>query len=87
MYHSSPCGKSVLMHSHTCVPVLTHIHTQSTLLNALIGERNALPTNGMRACTAVLAELSYDEDQEGYYGEVEFLTPEVGFAWRGCGLR
>ncbi|KAF5841614.1 hypothetical protein DUNSADRAFT_12070 [Dunaliella salina] len=47
---------------------------KSTLLNALIGERNALPTNGMRACTAVLAELSYADDVDGYYGEVEFLT-------------
>ena len=43
----------------------------------MIGERNALPTNGMRACTAVLAELSYAEDVNGYYGEVEFMTHAV----------
>lgn len=53
---------------------------QSTLLNALIGERNALPTNGMRACTAVLAELSYAEDVQGYHGEVEFMTHAVSGA-------
>lgn len=35
--------------------------------------QNALPTNGMRACTAVLVELSY-ADVEGYVGEVEFLS-------------
>jgi hypothetical protein len=35
--------------------------------------QNALPTNGMRACTAVLVELSYAE-VEGYVGEVEFLS-------------
>lgn len=49
---------------------------KSTLLNALIGERSALPTNGMRACTAVLAELSWGEE-DGYVGEVEFLSREV----------
>jgi len=34
---------------------------KSTLLNSLLGEVDVLPTNGMRACTAVLIELSYEE--------------------------
>ena len=50
---------------------------KSTLLNAIIGERNALPTNGMRACTAALAELSYTDETDGYLGEVEFISEQV----------
>jgi hypothetical protein len=46
---------------------------KSTLLNSLLNETNALPTNGMRACTAALAELSYT-DEPGYIGEIEFVT-------------
>lgn len=34
---------------------------KSTLLNALLGETNILPTNGMRACTASVIELSWNE--------------------------
>ena len=49
---------------------------KSTLLNALIGEVELLPTNGMRACTAVLIELSYKESEHGskYEGVVEFVS-------------
>ena len=51
---------------------------KSTLLNALLGETAVLPTNGMRACTACLIEMAYDEtdarDAPRYRGEVEFLT-------------
>ncbi len=32
---------------------------KSTLLNALIGESNILPTNGMRACTATIIESAH----------------------------
>ena len=51
---------------------------KSTLLNALIGESAVLPTNGMRACTAVIIELSYNHDERGpqYTGEVEFVSQE-----------
>jgi septin family protein len=53
---------------------------KSTMLNSLIGERNVLPTNGMRACTAALVELTYlrreREDQVAYVGEVEFISVE-----------
>ena len=51
---------------------------KSTLLNALLDETSVLPTNGMRACTACLIELAYDEsdasDAPVYRGEVEFLS-------------
>eukprot|EP00040_Diaphanoeca_grandis_P035195 m.220660 g.220660 ORF g.220660 m.220660 type:complete len:926 (+) comp33324_c1_seq1:67-2844(+) len=50
---------------------------KSTLLNSLLGESSVLPTNGMRACTAVLLRCSYDysEDQSSslYKGEVNMI--------------
>ena len=51
---------------------------KSTLLNALLGETSVLPTNGMRACTASIIELSYNKNEQGdpYVGEVEFVTNE-----------
>jgi hypothetical protein len=33
---------------------------KSSLLNALLSERRLLPTNGMRACTAAIVELSFN---------------------------
>ena len=32
---------------------------KSSMLNAVLGEVNVLPTNGMRACTATITEVSY----------------------------
>ena len=51
---------------------------KSTLLNALIGESSVLPTNGMRACTAVIIELSYNHEERGakYGGVVEFISQQ-----------
>lgn len=51
---------------------------KSTLLNALIGESAVLPTNGMRACTAVIIELSYNHEERGakYGGVVEFISQQ-----------
>eukprot|EP00951_Prasinocladus_malaysianus_P030960 scaffold294351_cov41-Prasinocladus_malaysianus.AAC.1 len=52
---------------------------KSTMLNSLLGERNVLPTNGMRACTAALVELTYQQPAEGaaaYAGEVDFITEQ-----------
>ena len=48
------------------------------MLNALLGETSVLPTNGMRACTASIIELSYNKNEQGdpYVGEVEFVTNE-----------
>ncbi len=49
---------------------------KSTLLNALLGETGVLPTNGMRACTAALIELSHNPDASGpaYAADVEFIS-------------
>ena len=30
----------------------------------------------MRACTAILTELSYNYEQQPYRAEIEFITPE-----------
>ena len=37
---------------------------KSTLINSLLGEANVLPTNGMRACTAVLIHMSYPKPEK-----------------------
>ncbi|KAK7952370.1 uncharacterized protein PG986_008098 [Apiospora aurea] len=50
---------------------------KSSLINALLGEERLLPTNGMRACTAAVTEISWndsDEPDELYRAEVEFIT-------------
>lgn len=51
---------------------------KSTLLNALLGETNVLPTNGMRACTAAIIEMQFNKAEGGksYVGEVEFVSKE-----------
>ncbi|KAH8048053.1 hypothetical protein JL720_15915 [Aureococcus anophagefferens] len=63
----------------SCVVCGTTGAGKSTLLNALLGESEVLPTNGMRS-TAVLIELRYLDDAASpgdgstYVGEAEFLT-------------
>ncbi|KAK2030789.1 hypothetical protein LX32DRAFT_716264 [Colletotrichum zoysiae] len=50
---------------------------KSSTINALLDEENLLPTNCMRACTAVPTEVSYnhDDDEENpYRAEIEFIS-------------
>lgn len=50
---------------------------KSSLINAIIGEEKLLPTNSMRACTAVTTELLYNKSQDpqkAYRAEVEFIS-------------
>jgi GTPase SAR1 family protein len=52
---------------------------KSSVINALLDEERLLPTNCMRACTAVVTELSwnYSEDPSSKYrAQIEFITPE-----------
>jgi energy-coupling factor transporter ATP-binding protein EcfA2 len=65
--------KCVLPHSTTVLVGNTGAG-KSTLLNALLGEWGVLPTNGMRACTAALMELSFCHETDGpaYRADVEF---------------
>ncbi|KAI5781046.1 hypothetical protein DFH27DRAFT_582577 [Peziza echinospora] len=47
---------------------------KSSLINALLEEEILLPTNCMRACTAVVTEISYNHDPEyQYIAEIEFI--------------
>lgn len=36
---------------------------------------NSLPTNCMRACTAVVTEISYNEGDKPYRAKIEFIKP------------
>ena len=52
---------------------------KSSLINALLGEERLLPTNGMRACTAAVTEIVWndsDKPDERYRAEIEFITLE-----------
>ena len=47
---------------------------KSSVINALLDEERLLPTNCMRACTAVITEISYNYDDTAYSAEIEFIT-------------
>lgn len=49
---------------------------KSSVINALMDEERLLPTNCMRACTAVVTELSYNYKNERYRAEIEFISPD-----------
>lgn len=52
---------------------------KSSLINAVLDEEKLLPTNGMRACTAVITEVSWNESEDpeqAYRAEVEFVSPD-----------
>jgi len=48
---------------------------KSSVINALLGEKQLIPTHCMRACTAVVTEISWN-DQEGllYRAAIEFVS-------------
>ncbi|MCJ1387289.1 hypothetical protein MMC18_000130 [Xylographa bjoerkii] len=47
---------------------------KSSVINAMLDEERLVPTNTMRACTAVVTELSYNYDDDSYRAEIEFIT-------------
>ncbi|KAH3977063.1 hypothetical protein HBI56_016220 [Parastagonospora nodorum] len=50
---------------------------KSSVINAMLDEERLVPTNCMRACTAVVTEMSYntsDEPSSRYRAEIEFIT-------------
>ncbi|KAK4691905.1 hypothetical protein P7C70_g9241, partial [Phenoliferia sp. Uapishka_3] len=49
---------------------------KSSLINALLDSDALVPTNSMRACTAVVTEIAYNFKDDKIRAEVEFLTPE-----------
>lgn len=49
---------------------------KSSVINAILDEEQIVPTNCMRACTAVVTEIAYNHEQQPYRGEIEFITPD-----------
>lgn len=51
---------------------------KSSVINALLEEERLVPTNCMRACTAVVTEISYNKEEDGdpYRASIEFITVE-----------
>ncbi|KAK3723591.1 hypothetical protein LTR37_001843 [Vermiconidia calcicola] len=52
---------------------------KSSVINAMLDEERLVPTNCMRACTAVVTELSYNDSKSEasrYRAEIEFIQPE-----------
>lgn len=52
---------------------------KSSVINAILDEERLVPTNCMRACTAVVTEMSYnnsESEREKYRAEIEFIKPE-----------
>ncbi|KAK6432460.1 hypothetical protein LTR95_011372 [Oleoguttula sp. CCFEE 5521] len=52
---------------------------KSSVINAILDEERLVPTNCMRACTAMVTEMSYSYSKaEGakYRAEIEFIQPE-----------
>ncbi|KAK3706114.1 hypothetical protein LTR37_012941 [Vermiconidia calcicola] len=52
---------------------------KSSVINAMLDEERLVPTNCMRACTAVVTELSYNDSKSEasrYRAEIEFIKPE-----------
>ncbi|RPA75505.1 hypothetical protein BJ508DRAFT_332024 [Ascobolus immersus RN42] len=51
---------------------------KSSVINALLEEEQLVPTSGMRACTAVVTEISYNrytpQTREPYRAEIEFVS-------------
>ncbi|KAF1980770.1 hypothetical protein K402DRAFT_343737 [Aulographum hederae CBS 113979] len=52
---------------------------KSSVINALLDEERLVPTNCMRACTAVVTEISWNDSEDlrhKYRAEIEFIKPE-----------
>ena len=48
---------------------------KSSVINAMLDEERLVPTNCMRACTAVVTEISYNNEEEQYRAQIEFISP------------
>lgn len=54
-------------------------HGKSSLINALLDEQRLIPTNCVRACTAAVTEISWndsDDPERRYRAEIEFISAE-----------
>lgn len=48
---------------------------KSSVINAMLDEERLVPTNCMRACTAVVTEISYNHGEKPYRAQIEFISP------------
>lgn len=48
---------------------------KSSLINALLDEERLVPTSSMRACTAVVTEISFNHGPDRYRAEIDFVSP------------
>ncbi|KAL9016269.1 MAG: hypothetical protein Q9185_006391 [Variospora sp. 1 TL-2023] len=48
---------------------------KSSIINAVLNLERLVPTNGVRACTAVVAEISYNSADIPYRAQIEFVQP------------
>ncbi|KAL8869331.1 MAG: hypothetical protein Q9174_004351 [Haloplaca sp. 1 TL-2023] len=49
---------------------------KSSIINAILDEDRLVPTNCMRACTAVVTEISFNTEDVPYRAEIEFIQPD-----------
>ncbi|XP_051814152.1 nuclear GTPase SLIP-GC-like [Acanthochromis polyacanthus] len=49
---------------------------KSSLINAIIGEKNLLPTGDSKACTSVMIKVESNPDNSKYEADIEFITPK-----------
>ncbi|XP_073351098.1 nuclear GTPase SLIP-GC-like [Pagrus major] len=49
---------------------------KSSLINAVIGEKNLLPSGSIRACTSVMIKVEADMQSEKFEADIEFITKE-----------
>ncbi|XP_028268243.1 nuclear GTPase SLIP-GC-like [Parambassis ranga] len=49
---------------------------KSSLINAVLGEKNLLPSGSLRACTSVMIKVEANMDNSEYVAEIEFITKE-----------
>ena len=50
---------------------------KSSLINAVIGEKNLLPSGSISACTSVMIKVEANMQSENYEVDIEFITKEV----------
>ncbi|XP_060946451.1 nuclear GTPase SLIP-GC-like [Limanda limanda] len=49
---------------------------KSSLINAIVGEKNLLPSGSVCACTSVMFKVEANNDSEEYEAEIEFIKKE-----------
>ncbi|KAM6957242.1 nuclear GTPase SLIP-GC-like [Aplochiton taeniatus] len=50
---------------------------KSSLINAVLGEKDLLPSGGITACTSVVVKVEANMINSKYMAEIEFITKEL----------